>query len=381
MGAAKFPEEIVERYIECGSSGALIVSERQTTPLPPKPRVRYCPLCFEGYLEEKALDDHIARSHGKQHVYLKVNGRIVRDVCWLKQPLKECLLVLLQISSLDVEIHVNGEEKRQTIRETACLMEQFRGSRAKGVIRIRTEGGPFSRRFTIYSGRQPKFHATLLDATLIGMMGRLKLNRRENLVTTRDKCLKGGLNDLESRYLDGVVEYCHGWQLEMENAGSLARGRLEMAMDLLMPFHTELALDLRCALALRMNCFGGEWGCEADSPFRVAENFFCGSPGEGEELHVRIRETSIPLDPNSGLILDALRAYYANDEAGVLTALKTLRTAQRVRDRNDEDKLNLIEARTRAKTGDRHGAVHLFELFRGHPVYDEEARSQLATLA
>jgi hypothetical protein len=208
-------------------------------------------------------------------------------------------------------------------------------------------------------------------------MGRIRSRDRVNLADFRDRWRRRGLNDLETRYLDGVIEYCHGWQLDSGGDSVLSRGRLEVAMDLLMPFKTELAEDLRCALALRMNCFGGQWGCDDDSPFRLAESFFCDRGVAKDRPDSPVRETKVPIDRFSELILEALRAYYSDDDRRVFSTLDGLRAGSRVRDRNDEDKLNLIEARTRARMGDRRGAASVYELFLGHPRFGGEAQSQL----
>jgi hypothetical protein len=141
MGAAKFPEEIVERFVESSPTSMGGSVKSKPGPSLPRPTIKYCPLCFEGYLEESALDDHVARSHSKQHVYLKVNGRIVRDVCWIKVPPEECDLVLLQVSSLNVVVQAEGEESRRTIGGTASLMDFLHSRRNEGVIRIQIQGG------------------------------------------------------------------------------------------------------------------------------------------------------------------------------------------------------------------------------------------------
>ena len=379
MGAAKFPEEINERSDESGSLEWDRAPATPCVPERPSPRMIACPLCPERFLEEKVLDDHVARSHGKQHVYLKVDGHIVRDIYWLKQPLKECRLVLLQVPSLDVTVQANDKENHLTIHETTSLMEYLPEKQARVVICIRRYGLP-TRTFTIYSGRQPKFQTRRMDVALVGLMDRITQRPHENLVDFRDKWRRKRLNELESRYLDGVVEYCHGWQLERDDRGTLARDRLETAMNLLMPFQTDLALDLLCALALRMNCFAGQWGCEEDSPFRLAERFFCRNPSTREEKEGETRKTNIPLDPNTGLVLEALSAYYSKDDSRVFDTLNKARMSHRARDRNDEDKLNLIEARTKARSGDRRGAANIFELFRGHPLFGAKAQSLLTLL-
>ena len=376
MGAGKFPEENLERFVESSGGG----EDRAPTQLrlgPPTPRLRYCPLCFDGYLDEAALDNHLARKHGKQHVYLKVNDRIVRDICWLKQPLTKCVLVLLQFPSLEFELNANGHVSRHSIHETASLMEYIASNRSEGEITIRVEKsvGSSARCYRIFLGKQPEFRPDRLDGALIALMRSMEQNGDGDLVGIRDKLNKKRLNDLESRYLDGVLEYCHGWQLEVQNNRSLARDRLESAMDLLMPFQTDLANDARCALALRMNCFAGQWGCDDGSLFRSAEFFFCHRHSVAQQTpqSLHLRDTAILLDAVSQHILEAVKAYYLHDNAKVLLILETIRQRGQTRDRNDEDKLLLIEARTRVRLGDTIGAAQIYEMFRGHLLFGEEA--------
>lgn len=52
-------------------------------PLPPP--VRYCPICLTPFYSDDSLEDHIRHVHGPQHVYLRINGSIVRDVGWAER--------------------------------------------------------------------------------------------------------------------------------------------------------------------------------------------------------------------------------------------------------------------------------------------------------
>jgi hypothetical protein len=187
------------------------------------------------------------------------------------------------------------------------------------------------------------------------------------------------LNELEIRYLNGIVEYCHGLGLENEGKGELARSHLESSMDLLMLFRTPVAEELRHALGLRMNCFSGQWGCAERSPFQIAEMFFCAERPERTRPDRRQppHDPCIWVNPTSLSVLRALWAYHVDDDRTVFTILNSIK----LRDRNDEDKVNLIEARTRARMGDLGGALTVYEKFVDHPVFGGEAeqyRSQFA---
>jgi hypothetical protein len=374
MGAAKFPEEIVERYVESynglesppDADGALALSV--------KPKLMYCPLCFAGFLEETALDKHIAGNHGKQHVYLKVNDQIIRDVCWVKNPIKECTLVILKIESVEVSIDMKGHSKRFQINEVgdgASLLEHIPQKIVDEVIKIDVHAGRFSRSYTLYQGKQPTFRSDRLDDAIRGMLEPQDQGREIDLVGLREACRGLGLNALEGRYLDGILEYYHGTRLEVEGRMDLARPRLESAMDLLMPFCTPIAEQLRDALALRMNCFAGQWNCPEESAFWIAERFFC-AKYQGDmaaEVLPSKCEPSIWIDPTASKILQALCAFRADNDRGVFSILNSVN----VRDRNDEDKVTLIEARTKARMGDVRGALAAYKKFVDHPIFGEEA--------
>jgi hypothetical protein len=375
MGFASFLENIVERYIEPYSEKVALLAQGSATGS--GPRVIYCPLCPESFLDEEMIDRHVANAHGRQHVYLKINGRIVRDICWTAQPLKECTLVLLQIPELRVSFDVDGKESQCVLHKTGNLKSYLAPMPQEGCIKIRT-AEPFPRTFTIYLGRQPTFQAHRLDEALIALMQQLRQGSAVDLIGFREKRVPPNLNELETRYLQGVLEYCHAWQLEAKDDHQRAKDRLEESMGLLMPFKTPLADELRNALSFKMNCFAGQWGCDADSPFRVAERFFCLQARQSDDVPVRhAHKLRIPLDTVSRRILDALKAYYENDNLTVFGILLELRRGVRLKGRNDEDKLTLLEARTRERGGDIHAAAELYKTLLDHPIFGKEAKRQV----
>ena len=214
-----------------------------------------------------------------------------------------------------------------------------------------------------------------MDGSLIEAMNKMKAGKTVDLPRLQAALLKEGLNELETRYLNGIVEYCHAWQLRTKNSPR-AKERLEVAFGSLSPFDTRLSRDIRWALALVMNCFAGQWGCDENSPFYVAEAFFCRDLRELKLL--RPNDTQIPLDPFSAQILGLLRAYYANDYRGVFTILES--HWRDVRDKNDEDKLTLIDARTRVKIGDRRHAISTYDMLADHHLFGDEAKEYIASV-
>jgi hypothetical protein len=372
MGAVSSQEDSVERFI--GSTWTKWEVELGDVTLPsPKPVLKYCPLCVQGYLEESSLDQHVAREHGKQHIYLKVNDRIVRDICWLTRKLDKCELFIVEMPETHVEIEFNGTSRQCTISPSApSLMDAIPAGAADGLVRVKAQCNHMSRDFQIYLGKQPDFRPEVIDEAVIGLMERIRLNQNGDLAGFRRKWSKKGLNELEQRYLDGVLEYCHGWMLEQGGNQAFARDRIEAAMHLLIPFKTVLAEDMRSALALRMNIFAGRWGCDEASPFRSAELFFC-ADGQDSSLSGTARETKILVDPISQRILEAIEAYHANNDRWVFAILNDLRP--KARDRNDEDKVAILEARTRRNMGDRRAAATAYETLLDHPLFGKEAQT------
>ena len=82
----------------------------------PRPRpLQFCPLCHAAFLDAAEVASHVRAIHGPQHVYLRVNGRITRDIGWAEQGISELQLVLLGFS--DAPRQDRGKRFREIIRE------------------------------------------------------------------------------------------------------------------------------------------------------------------------------------------------------------------------------------------------------------------------
>jgi hypothetical protein len=372
MGAVSLQEDSVERYVESNPGTKWSSSTGDGAMATAKPVLKYCPLCIQGFLEESSLDRHVATEHGKQHIYLKVNDRIVREICWVTRSMDKCDLVVLGLPAVDVEMECGAETTRFEIRPSApSLMRHIPAGLKEEIIRIKATSPHQSLRFEIYLGRQPTFRPEHIDTALVELMMAMKVNPKTDLAAFREEWSKKHLNELERRYVEGVLEYCHGWRLEEDKNKVFARDRLEAAMNLLIPFRTLLSDDIRCALALRMNTFGGEWGCDEASPFRLAEAFFCCDAAEARQNEMR--QTVIPMASFLERTLKAVRAHYAKDGPGVFAILDELQP----RNRNDEDKVAILKARMRRNLLDRQGAAAAYETLLDHPVYGDEAKRSI----
>ena len=72
---------------------------------------------------------HVQAVHGPQHIYLRVNGRIIRDIGWAEQGISEMRLVLLGFPQASVEVlapelHKQLKCRRRDLRR---LIPRFRG--------------------------------------------------------------------------------------------------------------------------------------------------------------------------------------------------------------------------------------------------------------
>ncbi len=381
MGTAKWTEQIVERYIVSGPSEFSSGFAEKQRPAPPPPQIRYCPLCLEGYLDEKDLQNHIARTHGKEHIYLTVDDVVIRDLCWTSGEIRKCDLVLLNLPQVEVLVRAGGEEvARLRVRETTTLTK-YLPTGFDGVMTIRVDGGPRHREYAIYRGMQPDFRADRLDEAIREVQDGLRRGSEIRLREYFERHRSLAANDLELRYLRGFVEYSHGLLLERRGNTSDARGRLVAAMDLLMPFGTPMATAARCVLALRMNCFSTLRGAGPGSQFALARAFFCDGrleSGGYEPLPGLTEEADVYVDPDSELLLTMLKAFYLEEDDEILRHLRAIYAGRPIRDRNYEDKLALIEARTYRRRGDRERAAFAYaRLRREHPLFGQKEPGQL----
>src|SRR5579862_5736367 len=98
-------------------------STKNTVPLPTPPR--YCPVCLDSFYSDDSLDDHIRQVHGPQHVYLRVNGSIVRDIGWAERGIQSICVVLLGHSSAKVEVDAGGTHNVLTGETERSLLRQI----------------------------------------------------------------------------------------------------------------------------------------------------------------------------------------------------------------------------------------------------------------
>lgn len=222
---------------------------------PPTPPLQFCPLCHAAFLGNAEVTDHIQTVHGPQHIYLRINGRIIRDIGWAEQGISELRLVLLGFSQAGVQIA--GDQIHRTL--TAAGDENLKRlipARFEGELTLRVEPlGGTAREFTLYSRSLPQFRGGSLDA-LIQSWCNLGAKSAGTPDISRWRDLAGDMGALENRYLNGFFEYALAFHLVNNGQPDRAKQHFEDAFGLLLPFRTPLAHSAQCVLGLRMNCFG-----------------------------------------------------------------------------------------------------------------------------
>jgi hypothetical protein len=183
-------------------------------------------------------------------------------------------------------------------------------------------------------------------------------------------------NDLEKSYLNGFFEYSLGFDMEKQSRWRESGAHLETAMHLLRPYGTPLARTARRVLAIRMNCFAPLAHCHPTSVFYRARTFFVDGLLELPRDGVPSRpctDDCVYVDGFTERLLVALKAYYARDFTNVFEPLNNLADHPLAEDRNNEDKLLLLKARSARLRDDQQQARDAYERLRYHPMFGQEA--------
>ncbi|MBS0264994.1 MAG: hypothetical protein JSS02_23880 [Planctomycetes bacterium] len=372
MGAAKIPEQINERFVSSGPVADWPKSRR--VHVSPPVKLSYCTVCFESFVSEPTLAQHIAAKHGRQHVYLKVDERIIRDICCLSAVPKTMAVVLLDCPQIPLTITVDGQVSKLNVNKTTNLNRYLKAAKPGSQIEILAGTPGLPQTYRLFIGVQPQFEADKLDDQFRRFLAEGLNSGRQELMRLREGLEILNLSEFEQRYRDGILEFIHGSQLKKERNLPHSKTHLEKAFELLLPFDTELAREARYALALTMNCFSGQWSTPAGSRFHRAEAFFC---AKGPPLPKRNSTTTsfpgIPIDELSIMILAAVDAYAEKDDDTVLRIVDEIRNSNLILDRNDEEKVTLLAARAGLRRGDLEIAKREYGLLADGIHFFEEA--------
>jgi hypothetical protein len=209
------------------------VTERlrsQTTQIPLPPLLR-CPVCLIAFYADEALQNHITSVHGPQHVYLRVNGNVIRDVAWAEHGIHTTSVVLLGHAAAHVAVRTGAAT--QTLVATSdqsltnCWPQGFEGE-------IHIDVLPYDgkqRSFVLYSRTLPDFRQDHLDCQLWALLQEFcvqpvfpDLKKWHSLPQAA-----ADSSELGQRYVNGFFEYAAGFALERRGETGAAKEHLEDA--------------------------------------------------------------------------------------------------------------------------------------------------------
>jgi hypothetical protein len=344
----------------------------------PSPPVQFCPLCHAAFIED-GLAEHIRSVHGPQHIYLRVNGRIIRDLGWAEQGISELSLVQLGFPDATVELTAAGFRKELHVSGNENLRRRLpSGFEGELTVRVTPTSAP-ARQFIVYARSLPEFRRDDLDALIQQMSEEdIRTGAMPDIGSWRGRIADLGI--LEQRYLDGFFEYTLSFYLERRGQFKMAKQHFEDAFGLLLPFRTPLAHSAQCVLGIRMNCFGVLARAPRRSVVAASDTFF-NNPFPSEWIPAVDRDTENPFmtyaDEFTIRLVFVTALFYRNDDAAFEAGLEALSFHPSGKDRNNEDKLALLRARSHRRYGQVVKACRAYELLRYHPLFGNEAEEYL----
>jgi len=371
-------EDNIERW------GQVVVSfDPQESPpvsivkMPPRPML-ICQVCGARFLDSGSLHTHV-QSHGRQHVYLRLNGTIMRDFAFVRNEVEECRLVLLQYESAAVAVSANNWRWQQEIQNGFELAAQIAGKVGEIRISVTPRGGS-TRAFTIYASSAPEFARADLDDSVVSLNGMLDRGMDERGITAalEDwRARAGHRNELERAYIEGFYEYVLGFALYRGHNPDQAKPHLEHAFTRLSVFRTGPAQTARRVLGVITNGFGALQDCPRDSVFAPVRAFFLENAvaWSGSDSVGKSSESGIYADDFTCLVLDAVHRYYRNEGMDLL--LDAMRRHQLSQRAANDVKLRLLSARSAKRDERLAQAREHYECLRHVQLFGKEAKEFL----
>ena len=369
-------KEFLGQYLD--SLAALKGSKRKEN-APPAPLLQFCPLCHAAFFEDVEIARHVQTIHGPQHIYLRVNGQIIRDIGWAEQGISELRLVLLGFSHASVEIAGLQLHKKLEVAGDENLKRMIPpGFEGELTLRIEPLGGK-AREFTLYSRSLPQFRRGTLDALIQSWSDQdSKPGGTPDIGRWRE--LTGEMGILENRYLNGFFEYVLAFHLANNGQSHRAKQHFEDAFGLLLPFRTPLAHSAQCVLGLRMNCFGVLERAPRKSVVSASAHFF-NQPFPSQWVRPKATEEANPFmtyaDEFTIRLVSVIADFYDGDRSVCAAGLEALEFHPSGKEKSNEDKLLLLRARFQRQAGRAGQARATYEMLRYHPLFGTEAEEYL----
>jgi hypothetical protein len=346
---------------------------------PTTPPIQFCPLCHAAFFDDIEIAHHVQKTHGPQHIYLRVNGQIIRDIGWADQGISQLRLVLLGFSQASVEIA--GLQIHKTLKVVGDeSLKRLIPTGFEGELEFRVEpSGGSARQFTIYSRSLPHFRRESLDALIQSLSEQdTKLGGVPDIGKWRE--LAGDMGVLENRYLNGFFEYVLGFHLTKSGQSDRAKQHFEDAFGLLLPFRTPMAHSAQCVLGLRMNCFGVLARAPRKSVASASDQFF-NQPFPSRWVRPTTCEEASPFmtyaDEFTIRLVKVVADFYNRDSPVCGAGLEALEFHPSGKEKNNEDKLLILRARLHRQGGRPGQARATYEMLRYHPVFGTEAEEYL----
>jgi hypothetical protein len=345
---------------------------------PPSPPLEFCPLCHAAFLAG-GLTEHIRSVHGPQHIYLRVNGQIIRDLGWAEHGISELRLIQLGFRDAKVELISAGFKKELSVMSNENLRRQLpSGFEGELIIRVTPNTAPV-RQFIVYARSLPEFRRDDLDAAILRISEEdRRTGGMPDVGRWRRQVEQMGV--LERRYLDGFFEYALSFHLERQSQLKMAKQHFEDAFGLLLPFRTALAHSAQCVLGIRMNCFG-VLDRAPKASLVYAANIFFNDPFPSRWSPVSSYGSESPFmtyaDEFTIRLVRVTASFYGDDDETFRTGLEALSFHPSSREKNNEDKLTLLKARWNRKHGRPAEASGAYDLLRYHPLFGKEAHDYL----
>lgn len=369
-------KEFLGQYLDSLAERGGAKSREKASAAPP---LQFCPLCHAAFFEDAEIARHIQLTHGPQHVYLRVNGRIIRDIGWAEQGISELRLVLLGFPQASVDIAGSNLHTVCTATGDKDLKRLIPGGfEGELSVRVGPVGGA-PREFMLYSRSLPQFRRESLD-TLIQFWSVEDTKPDGSPDIGRWREVAGHIGVLENRYLNGFFEYVLAFHLETHGQPELAKQHFEDAFGLLLPFRTPLAHSAQCVLGLRMNCFAVLARAPRGSVVSASDQFF-NSPFPSRWVKPSPVEDGSPFmtcpDEFTIRLVKVIADFYAPDRAQCEAGLTALEFHPSAKEKNNDDKLALLGARLHRQARRTAEAREKYELLRYHPWFGTEAEQYL----
>jgi len=371
--------EKLGKFVDIAKFGS--IANIPVSPPDDTPDLYECPLCGEKILSDDQ-NRHMHDKHGNQYAYLRVNNRIINDYVFSEVPIRSMDAVILGDRTASIVIRVNDQPPLEiNISGTVSLTKHIDKIIA-GEINIIIKISSIQKEYIVYVKQLPGFANDTIDRTALRHLF-IPLSKKEKPdYRSFTPIFTNPANSvLENRYASGLHDYALAFQMAQEKEE--AKEHFESALGCLRNFRTNFAITARRILALRMNCFPLLKDCDIGSRFYAANCFF---NKHDSRLHIKDKivtlqqndsEYGVYIDEFTERFLECLTAFY-NDDLIILDELyAVLQGIVSEKERNNQDKLFLLCARTAIKKSDKVKKEKYYRQLLGHPQFGMEAEEMM----